>query len=74
MDDDAAPVRALSARLKINYPVAMGDEKIGELYGEILGLPVTYLIDRKGKIRAEYRGDADLNVIEKQIKMLLAVP
>jgi len=72
MDDDAAPVRALAARLHINYPVAMGDENLGELYGGILGLPVTYLIDRKGTITAEYRGETSLSPIQAELTRLLA--
>jgi hypothetical protein len=52
----------------------MGDEKIGELYGGVLGLPVTYLIDTHGEIRAVYRGETDLNTIEMQMKMLLPHP
>ena len=74
MDDDPALVRNLCAKLKVNYPVAMGDEKIGELYGGVLGLPVTYLIDTHGEIRAVYRGETDLNSIEMQLKMLLPQP
>lgn len=74
MDDDPALVRNLCAKLKVNYSVAMGDEKIGELYGGVLGLPVTYLIDTNGEIRAEFRGETDLNVIEKQMKTLLPRP
>jgi len=71
MDDDPAPVRSLSARIKLNYPVVMGDEKIGELYGGILGLPVTYLIGRDGEVLAEYRGETDLNAMEERLKALL---
>jgi peroxiredoxin len=74
MDDDPAPVRSLSTKLLLNYPVAMGDEKLGELYGGILGLPVTYLIDTTGKVRAEYRGETDLKAIEKQLRQLLRKP
>ena len=74
MDDDPALVRSLCAKLKVNYPVVMGDEKIGELYGGVLGLPVTYLIDTHGEIRAEYRGETDLSRIEMQMKMLLPQP
>ena len=37
MDDDPAPVRTLSAKLRLNYPVAMGDERFGELYGGFSG-------------------------------------
>jgi thiol-disulfide isomerase/thioredoxin len=74
MDDDPALARKLCARLKVNYPVAMGDEKIGEIYGGILGLPVTFLIDTNGEIRAEYRGETDLKAIEAEMKTLLPRP
>ena len=74
MDDDISPVRALNRKLHLNYPVVMGDEKLGELYGGILGLPVTYLIDRKGAIRARFQGEIDLNKIEAELKELLAAP
>ncbi len=74
MDDDPALVRSLSTKLLLNYPVAMGDEKLGELCGGILGLPVTYLVDRRGKVRAEYRGETDLKIIESQLKLLLDRP
>ena len=74
MDDDPAAARSLYEKLKLNYPVAMGDEKLGELYGGVLGLPVTFLIDSHGQVRAEYRGETDLNTIEKQLKPLLLSP
>jgi len=52
----------------------MGDEQIGLLYGGVLGLPVTYLIDRQGSVRARYKGDADLGAMELAIQRLLARP
>lgn len=72
MDDEAAPVRRLAARLKLNYPVAMGDEKLGERYGGILGLPITFLIDRNGTVRASFRGETDTRKILAALKPLLA--
>jgi len=71
MDDDPALAHNLSAKLKLNYPVVMGDEKLGELYGGVLGLPVTFLIDRNGEIRARFQGETDLNAIDMQLKSLL---
>lgn len=71
MDDDAPPVRRLAAKLSLNYPVAMGDAKLGERYGGVLGLPLTYLIDRHGIVRARFQGDADVKAIEAQLKELL---
>ena len=74
MDDTDTPVRRLQSKLPLNYPLIMGDEKLGELYGGILGLPVTYLIDRQGRIRARFQGETDLAIIEKDIRTLLVAP
>jgi len=71
MDDGAEPVQRLVRKLGVNYPVLMGDEQLGMQYGGILGLPVTYLIDRKGQIRARFQGETDLKALETQIKELL---
>ena len=70
MDDAAPEVIATVSRLKLNYPVLMGDEYLGAAYGGVLGLPVTFLIDREGKIRARYQ-DASLTQINSDIQNLL---
>ena len=64
MDDDPALVHKAYKELGLNYPVVMGDEKLGALYGGILGLPVTFLIDSHGKIQAEYRDETDLDKVQ----------
>jgi thiol-disulfide isomerase/thioredoxin len=74
MDDDPTAARTLYDKLRLNYPVAMGDEELGKLYGGILGLPVTFLIDADGRVAAEYRGETDLNAMEAQFRLLLPVP
>jgi thiol-disulfide isomerase/thioredoxin len=74
MDDDSAPAASLVRDRAVNYPVVMGDEQIGLLYGGVLGLPVTYLIDRRGIVRAQYKGDADLGAMESAIQRLLGKP
>ena len=71
MDDDVASARRASVKLHVNYPVVMGDERLGTLYGGILGLPVTYLIDRNGRICAKFQGETDLKEMESRIKELL---
>jgi thiol-disulfide isomerase/thioredoxin len=72
MDDDSGPVRRLVAKMKLNYPVAMGDARLGEQYGGVLGLPLTYLIDRNGVVRAQFKGETEVKTIEKQLKLMLA--
>jgi peroxiredoxin len=70
MDDAPAPVRRLVSKLKPNYPVAMGDATLGERYG-VLGLPLTYLIDKDGVVRAVFQGDVEVNSIERELKRML---
>jgi cytochrome c biogenesis protein CcmG, thiol:disulfide interchange protein DsbE len=72
MDDDAQPVRAAYQRYRLNYPVVMGDEKLGEMYGGIFGVPVTFLIDRSGKIRFMHKSDDRLSRIHSEIEKLLS--
>ncbi|MGA8783312.1 MAG: TlpA disulfide reductase family protein [Terracidiphilus sp.] len=72
MDDDPAPARRLVERFSLGYPVAMGDERIGTRYGGVLGLPLTFLIDRDGIVRARFQGETDLHAIESRVKALLA--
>ncbi len=74
MDDSAAPARRVLERLKLNYPVAMGDERLAARYGGVLGLPLTFLIDRNGVVRARFQGETDVRVIESQVNALLADP
>ena len=74
MDDAAAPARRLLARRLPPYPMVLGDAKLGDIYGGVLGLPLTYLIDPHGRIVARYQGNADLAHMETQIKALLPLP
>jgi cytochrome c biogenesis protein CcmG/thiol:disulfide interchange protein DsbE len=71
MDDDATGVRPVVRKLKLDFPVIMGDERLGKLYGGVLGLPVTFLIGRDGKVAARIEGGADLHAMEGKIKQLL---
>jgi peroxiredoxin len=71
MDDGPEPVRDFYQRFKMNYPVAMGTAKTGELYGGVLGLPIAFLIGRDGRISAKHIGATDPSVFEKEIVTLL---
>ena len=72
MDDDEAPVRSFVRQRQVKYPIIMGDEKLGLRYGGVLGLPVTYLIDRQGIVRARFEGDKQLDAMEATLRKLLA--
>jgi cytochrome c biogenesis protein CcmG, thiol:disulfide interchange protein DsbE len=67
MDDSADPVRDFYREFRMNYPVVMGNAKIGELYGGVLGLPIAFVLDGQGRIVAKHIGPTDVLVIEKEI-------
>lgn len=71
MDDDAAPVVSLARKRNVDYPVIMGDEQLGTLYGGVLGLPITFLIDRHGAIAAVFKGDSNLGAMKARIVKLV---
>ena len=56
---------------KVDYPILMGDDGIMKRYS-VEALPVTYLIDRRGRIAAKYVGIVDRANVEANIKSLLA--
>jgi thiol-disulfide isomerase/thioredoxin len=73
MDDSPEPVVDFYKELQMNYPVAVGNARLGELYGGLPGLPTTFLIGRDGRIYAKHVGAIDPAVFETEIKELLPV-
>jgi len=71
MDDSPEPVVDFYKQFQMNYPVAIGNERLGELYGGMPGLPTTFLIGRDGRIYAKHVGAYDPSVFEAEIKQLL---
>ncbi|MDE3200984.1 MAG: TlpA family protein disulfide reductase [Acidobacteriota bacterium] len=74
MDDSPAPVRAALKRKPLPFPVLMGDAKLAESYGGVLGLPVTFLIARDGTIWHRFEGETNLDAMHAAILALLAQP
>jgi cytochrome c biogenesis protein CcmG/thiol:disulfide interchange protein DsbE len=72
MDDSPSPVRSFLKRTPLPYPVLMGDARLGAAYGNILGLPVTYLIARDGTIVHRYEGESNLDEMNISIQSLLS--
>ncbi len=71
MDDGPEPVRTFYQQFKMNYPVAVGTDKLAQSYGGVLGLPVSFLIGRDGKIAAKYVGAVQIPTVEQEIKSRL---
>jgi hypothetical protein len=62
----------MARSLALDFPVVMGDAALGERYGRVLGLPVTFLVARDGTIAARLDGESQLADMETKIKQLLA--
>lgn len=71
MDDPESALRDFCREYKVNYPVVMGNQKIAEQFGGVLGLPTTFLIGRDGLIHARYAGTTDFPKLEQEIAALL---
>jgi peroxiredoxin len=71
MDDDAKPVREYYQQHQLNYPVAVGDDKLAQRFGGMLGLPVNFLIDREGRIFSKHLGATDVSVFDDEVAELL---
>ena len=71
MDDDEATARKAIDKLKPGYAIVMGDAKLGRLYGGVMGLPLIFLIDGDGVVRARFQGETDSKTIEGVLERLL---
>jgi len=71
MDDLEGTLRDFCREYKVNYPIVMGDQKIAEAFGGVLGLPTTLLIGRDGRIHARQVGTTNFPRLEQQISALL---
>lgn len=71
MDDPEPVLRKFYNEAKMNYPVAIGDQKLAEAFGGVLGLPTTVLIGRDQRVRDKLVGTTDFKVLEEKIGKLL---
>ena len=72
--DTAEVIKDFQKDLPQEYTVLRGEEVVGQKFGNSLGLPVTYLIDRDGRIRLRVEGSRDRAGWEADVKPLLAEP
>jgi thiol-disulfide isomerase/thioredoxin len=70
-DSDDKEIADFAHKMGVNYTVLKGTEKVGDLYGGVDRLPLTYYIDRSGKVVDETVGLASESVIEDAIKKSL---
>ncbi len=78
MDDDAdqqaAKIGQFAKEMNLNYVVALGNDKVGDAYGGVEGLPTTFYIGRDGRVVSAVSGLVSHSEIEDNIKKALAEP
>ncbi len=65
-DKEKAPVESFVQTYKLTFPVLLDPESQGFRQYYVRGIPVTYLLDRQGRIATMYRGEADWSSKEAQ--------
>ena len=71
MDADGwKSVKPFLAEHKLNYPVVIGDDGLGEQFG-LVNMPLTLLIDRNGNVAESHAGVVDKDTFEAKIRNLL---
>ncbi|HEX7531217.1 MAG TPA: cytochrome c biogenesis protein/redoxin [Pyrinomonadaceae bacterium] len=69
--DTSDSIRSFQKDIKQDYTVLRGPEEIGSKFGNGPGLPVTYIIDREGRIRQKFIGPQTRENFEAAIKPVL---
>ena len=69
--DTSDSIRSFQKDIKQDYTVLRGAEEIGSKFGNGPGLPVTYVIDREGRIRQKFIGPQTRESFEAAIKRVL---
>jgi peroxiredoxin len=69
--EELAEVREFIKSIKVNYPVALGEEQTKAMFDEGEILPVTVVIDKKGMIREVIQGIIYPEEFEQKVKPLL---
>jgi hypothetical protein len=54
-------------RMKIGYPVVVGDNDLVAAYGNFKAIPTTFVVDRKGNIVGEHTGSMTKEQFEQMI-------
>jgi cytochrome c biogenesis protein CcmG/thiol:disulfide interchange protein DsbE len=65
-------VRSFAKQYGINYPIVLDDGSVAREYGPFRGIPTTFIINKKGKVKyavtGMINGDALQSVLEKMAK------
>ena len=67
----AGVVRPFADEFNVNYSMLLGADDIARTYGGIVGIPTTFVIDRRGTIVKKFEGRVEYEAFEAAILPLL---
>jgi thiol-disulfide isomerase/thioredoxin len=70
--DNDNPIIEFTKKMGVSYTILKGTDKVGDLYGGIEGLPISFFIDRSGKVVDKILGAPPKeSILEEAIKKAL---
>ncbi len=64
-------IKRLVKKKSINYPILMADAKTMQNFGGVYGIPVSFLVNKKGNVVKKYTGYIAKSVLEKDLRKVL---
>jgi len=64
-------VKKLVRKKSINYPVVLADPEVMQNFGGVFGIPVSFLVNKKGNVVKKYTGYQPMSVLEKDLQKVL---
>jgi peroxiredoxin len=65
-------VRSFVEDNNVNYPMLIGNDDVAKAYGGIVGIPTSFLIDRRGRIVQRFEGYTDPRIWQQSLEAALA--
>jgi peroxiredoxin len=70
--EGARAVRPFVEDNNVNYTMLLGNDDVTKAYGGIVGIPTSFLVDRKGRIVHRFDGYTDPKVWDQTLREVLA--
>ena len=64
-------VKKFAEQYKVNYTNLIGEPIIYKIFGDIKGIPTTFVIDKRGELKKKHVGYTPKSTFENEIKELL---
>jgi cytochrome c-type biogenesis protein len=70
-NDSVSDIQQFQKEIKVEYPILLESEGVGDRFGGIQSFPTTFIIDREGRIRYKVFGKHNRASFEAAVKSLL---